>query len=92
MNATDFCVDVSTQWSIYHINIAWRQLLGFFIELEFHESIVLIMFVRLLQVNATDIHGWQVNIGSGNVLVPSSNKPLSEQLKLNEFREAMWCY
>ena len=32
------------------------------------------------QVDATRPHWWLVNIGSGNGLVPSGNKPLSESM------------
>ena len=34
--------------------------------------------MKLSQVNATGPHCWEVNIGSGNGLVPSGNKPLHE--------------
>ena len=32
------------------------------------------------QINVTGLNRWQVNIGSGNGLVPSGNKPLSEPM------------
>ena len=36
--------------------------------------------ILLPQVNATEPHWWYVNIGSGNGLVPSGNKPLPEPI------------
>ena len=41
------------------------------------------------QVNATESQYWGVNIGSGNVLVPSGNKPLPEPL-LTQIYVAIW--
>ena len=32
------------------------------------------------QVNPTEPHYWEVNVGSGNGLVPSGNKPLQEPM------------
>ena len=37
------------------------------------------------QVNATGLHWWYVNIGSGNGLVPSGNKPLPEPMLIQIF-------
>ena len=41
------------------------------------------------QVNATRPYWWLVNIGSGNGLVPSGNKPLSEPM-LTQIYVAKW--
>ena len=32
------------------------------------------------QMNATEPHWWEINIGSGNGLVPSGNKPLPKPM------------
>ena len=43
------------------------------------------------QVNATRLHWWSVNIGSGNGLVPSGTKPLAERI-LTQFYVAICRY
>ena len=42
-----------------------------------------------LNMNVTGLHWWSVNIGSGNGLVPSGNKPLPEP-RSTQFSVAMW--
>ena len=37
-------------------------------------------WLNCCQVNATEPHQWEVNIGSGNGLVPSGNKSLPEPM------------
>ena len=41
------------------------------------------------QLNVTGPYWWLVNIGSGNGLVPSGNKPLPESL-LTQIYDALW--
>ena len=41
--------------------------------------------------NVTGLHWWSVNIGSGNGLVPSGNKPLPEPT-LTQISVAIWCH
>ena len=43
------------------------------------------------RVNTTQHHWWRVNNGSGNSLVPSGNKPLSEPI-LSRIPDAIWIY
>ena len=40
-------------------------------------------------MNVTGLHWWSVNIGSGNGLVPSGNKPLPEPT-LSKIPVAVW--
>ena len=40
-------------------------------------------------MNVTESYWWQVNIGLGNGLVPSGNKPLPEPM-LTQFPVAIW--
>ena len=40
-------------------------------------------------MNATEPNLWLVNTGSGNGLVPSGNKPLTEQV-LTKISNAIW--
>ena len=40
-------------------------------------------------VNVTGLHWWSINIGSGNGLVPSGNKPLPEPM-LTQIYVAIW--
>ena len=40
-------------------------------------------------MNVTGLHWWSVNIGSGNGLVPSGNKPLPEPM-LTQINVAIW--
>ena len=40
----------------------------------------LVNHCEISQVHATELHWWLVNIGSGNGLVPSGNKPLPEPM------------
>ena len=42
-------------------------------------------------VSGTEPYWWQVNIGSGDGLVPSGNMPLPEQM-LTQFRVTIWCH
>ena len=42
-------------------------------------------------VSVTEPSWWYVNIGSGNGLVPSGNKPLAEPMSINIF-VAVWCH
>ena len=42
-------------------------------------------------MNVTGLHWWSVNIGSGNGLVLSGNKPLPEP-KLTQISVAIWCH
>ena len=43
------------------------------------------------QVNGTELRQWEVNIGSGNGLVPSGTKPLPEPM-LTQIYVAIWCH
>ena len=50
--------------------------------------------VKLLQyeiMNVIGLHWWSVNIGSGDGLVPSGNKPLPEPM-LTQISVAIWCH
>ena len=40
-------------------------------------------------VDVTGLHSWSVNIGSGNGLVPSGNKPLPEPM-LTQISVTIW--
>ena len=42
-------------------------------------------------MNATRLYWWQVNIGPGDGLVPSGNKPLPEQM-VTQISVAIWCH
>ena len=46
--------------------------------------------VNVLMFSCHRNHWWQVNIGSGNGLVPSGNKPLPEPM-LTQTYVAIWC-
>ena len=43
------------------------------------------------QVNAINTHWFEVNIGSGNGLVPSDNKPLPEPTLTHSQYHGCWC-
>ena len=43
------------------------------------------------QMNVAGPYWWEVNIGSGNGLVPSGNKPLPEPM-LTQIYVATWCH
>ena len=49
------------------------------------------LFWNCPNMNVTRLHWWSVNIGSGNCLVPSGNKPLPEP-KLTQISVAIWCH
>ena len=42
-------------------------------------------------MNVIGLHWWSVNIGSGNGLVPSGNKPLPEPM-LTQISVDIWCH
>ena len=42
-------------------------------------------------MNVTGLHWWSVNIGSGNGLVPSGNRSLSEPM-LTQISVTIWCH
>ena len=42
-------------------------------------------------MNVTELRWWSVNIGSGNGLVPSGNKPLPEPM-LTQISVTIWCH
>ena len=44
------------------------------------------------QVNATGPYLWSVNIGSGNGLGPSGNKPLPEAITWTNVDQVLWCH
>ena len=49
-----------------------------------------LFFWNCPNINVTGLHWWSVNIGSGNGLVPSGNKPLPEPM-LTQISVAIWC-
>ena len=47
--------------------------------------------IALIGMNVSGLHWWTINIGSGNGLVPSGNKPLPEPM-LTQSYVAIWCH
>ena len=73
-----FICHSSTQWSLGNVVVISKHM-------------VLIMHFLWIcsQMNAREHFWWQVNIGSGNGLVPSGNKPLPEPM-LTQICVAIW--
>ena len=67
--------------------------LGDFTEILDNLSFKLILVIDgwCSQMNATEPHWWKINIGSGNGLVPSGNKPLPEPM-LTQIYVAIWLH
>ena len=64
-----------TQWPLGNLNDSWLRHLLW----------------NCPNMNVIGLHWWSVNIGSGNGLVPSGNKPLPEPM-LTDISVAIWCH
>ena len=87
-----YMCSVSAQWSLnchFHISISCQFLITLRPKLVYQGKICGALPMKYLQANATKPHWWLVNIGVGNGLVLSSNKPFPETM-LTQTSVAVW--
>ena len=70
------------EWNFRYVILKW---------MDFSNSWLRNLLWNCPSMNVTGLNWWSVNIGSGNGLVPSGNKPLPEPM-LTKISVAIWCH
>ena len=70
------CATKLTHWPLGNLN----EILDIKFQTDFSDWWLRHLLWNCLNMNVTGLHWWSVNIGSGNGLVPSVNKPLPEPM------------